>query len=119
MVSRPPDARARDAGFSLLGILPFRVPETLSLLSAFFVLAMAPEGTRSYAEGWRSGFYHVAVGAGVPLGVAHFDYASRRIGVSTFLQLSGEPEADMAEIAKAVGWAKGYRPQLAAPIRLT
>ena len=31
------------AGFSLLGILPFRVPETLSLLSAFFVLAMAPE----------------------------------------------------------------------------
>jgi len=85
----------------------------------FLWLALAPEGTRSHGAGWRSGFYHVAVGASVPLGVAHFDYASRRIGVSTFLQLSGDPEADMAEIAKAVGWAKGYRPQLAAPIRLT
>ncbi len=31
------------AGFSLLGILPVRVPETLTLLTAFFVLAMAPE----------------------------------------------------------------------------
>jgi ATP-binding cassette subfamily C protein CydD len=31
------------AGFSLLGILPVRAPETLTLLSAFFVLAMAPE----------------------------------------------------------------------------
>lgn len=85
----------------------------------FLWLALAPEGTRSRVPGWRSGFYHVAVGAGVPLGLAHFDYASRRIGVSTFLQLSGRPELDMAVIAEAVGWARGYRPELAAPIRLT
>lgn len=30
-------------GFSLLGLLPFRAPETLTLVPAFFVLAMAPE----------------------------------------------------------------------------
>lgn len=30
-------------GFSLLGLLPFPVPETLSLAEAFFVLALAPE----------------------------------------------------------------------------
>ncbi len=30
-------------GFSLLGLLPFPAPEALSLTSAFFVLAMAPE----------------------------------------------------------------------------
>ncbi|PTS80487.1 cysteine ABC transporter permease [Sphingomonas sp. HMWF008] len=30
-------------GFSLLGALPFRAPEPLTLTSAFFVLAMAPE----------------------------------------------------------------------------
>lgn len=82
-------------------------------------LALAPEGTRSRVPGWRSGFYNVCVGADVPLALAHFDFASKRVGVSTCLRLSGDREADMAEIAKAVGWAKGYRPQLAAPIRLT
>jgi hypothetical protein len=82
-------------------------------------LVLAPEGTRSLVPGWRSGFYNVCVGAGVPVALAHFDFASKRIGISTCLQLSGEREADMAEIAKHIGWAKGYRPELAAPITLT
>jgi len=85
----------------------------------FLWLALAPEGTRSRAAGWRSGFYQVVLGAGVPLGLVHFDYAGRRVGMSTFLQLSGNRDADMAEIARRVGWAKGYRPELAAPIRFT
>lgn len=85
----------------------------------FLWLALAPEGTRSRVAGWRSGFYHVAVGADVPLGLAHFDYASKRVGVSTFLRLSGDREADLAAIERHVGWAKGYRPELAAPIKLT
>ncbi len=82
-------------------------------------LVLAPEGTRSLVPGWKSGFYNVCVGASVPVALAHFDFASKRVGISTCLQLSGEREADMAEIAKAVGWAKGYRPELAAPIQLT
>jgi hypothetical protein len=33
----------------------------------FFWLALSPEGTRARTEGWRSGFYQVALGAGVPM----------------------------------------------------
>lgn len=84
----------------------------------FMWLALAPEGTRAWAPGWRSGFYQVAVGAGVPLGLVHLDWGRRRAGVHSFLQLCGQPEADMAEIERRLGTARGCRPQLAAPIRL-
>jgi hypothetical protein len=82
-------------------------------------LVLAPEGTRSRASGWRSGFYNVCIGARVPVALAHFDFAGKRVGISTCLQLSGDREADMAEIARHIGWAKGYRAEFAAPIKLT
>jgi 1-acyl-sn-glycerol-3-phosphate acyltransferase len=84
----------------------------------FYWLVLAPEGTRSWRPAWRSGFYRVTVGAGVPLGLAHIDYGRRRVGVHSCLRLCGEVEADMAEIARRLGPARGYRPQLASPIVL-
>jgi len=35
-----------------------------------------PEGTRRRVEHWKSGFYHIAVGAGVPFQVAAFAVAT-------------------------------------------
>jgi 1-acyl-sn-glycerol-3-phosphate acyltransferase len=84
----------------------------------FYWLVLAPEGTRSWRPAWRSGFYRVTVGAGVPLGLAHIDYGRRRVGVHSCLRLCGEVEADMTEIARRLGPARGYRPQLASPIVL-
>lgn len=84
----------------------------------FLWLALAPEGTRSRIEGWRSGFHRVAVGAGVPVGLAHLDFARRRVGIGSYLLLSGDARSDMAAIAERLGAVKGYRPDLAAPIRL-
>jgi 1-acyl-sn-glycerol-3-phosphate acyltransferase len=84
----------------------------------FLWLALAPEGTRRYVEGWRSGFYHVALEAQVPLGLVCFDYARREVGFRRFLQLGGDPAADMAAIAQGFGSCTGLNPQLAAPIRL-
>ncbi|HEY1393001.1 MAG TPA: hypothetical protein VFV25_06475, partial [Methylibium sp.] len=83
-----------------------------------FWLALAPEGTRSLTEGWRSGFYHVACQARVPLGVAAFDYGSKCIDVDYFLQLSGDARADIAAVAAHLSRVRGCRPELAAPIRL-
>ena len=80
-------------------------------------LALAPEGTRGHAPGWRSGFYHVATAAQVPLGLVFFDYARREVGFRRFLQLSGDAAADMAAIAQGFGAFAGRKPQLAAPIR--
>lgn len=84
----------------------------------FLWLALAPEGTRRYRDAWRSGFHAVAVQAGVPLGLAHFDYDKREVGVVHFLQLSGDPSADMPAIAARLGHHRGRRPEWAAPIRL-
>jgi 1-acyl-sn-glycerol-3-phosphate acyltransferase len=84
----------------------------------FFWLALSPEGTRSYSAHWRSGFYQVALRAGVPLGLAYFDYAQRVVGVDAFIRLSGDVEADLAAIRKRLGHRHGKRPALAAPICL-
>lgn len=82
-------------------------------------LVVAPEGTRKRTEGWRSGFYRVAVQAGVPVGLATIDFATRQIHLNQFVELSGEPAADMAAIADLMGRPQGYRPDNASPIRLT
>ncbi len=84
----------------------------------FMWLALAPEGTRALSHGWRSGFYQVALGAGVPLGLAALDFKRRRVVFNTFLRLSGNATADMAEIARRLGGMQGCRPAWAAPIRL-
>jgi 1-acyl-sn-glycerol-3-phosphate acyltransferase len=84
----------------------------------FCWLALSPEGTRSYSRHWRSGFYQVALKAGVPLGLAYFDFVQRVVGVDTFIRLSGDIDADMATIAAHLGHRQGKKPHLAAPVRL-
>jgi 1-acyl-sn-glycerol-3-phosphate acyltransferase len=64
-----------------------------------FLLALAPEGARERAEHWRSGFYHLALAAKVPLALAFIDYPSREVGVAGYLDLSGDPARDIAAIA--------------------
>lgn len=86
---------------------------------AFFWLALAPEGTRSLVPHWRSGFYPVAFDAGVPLGLVLFDYQRKRVGVDRFVVLSGNREADMAQLADYYReQARGARPEKAGPVRL-
>jgi 1-acyl-sn-glycerol-3-phosphate acyltransferase len=84
----------------------------------FLWLALAPEGTRSRVQGWRSGFYRVALGAAVPLALVHLDYARRRVGIGAFLRLCGDEAADIAAIAAYFAGVTGARPELAAPIRI-
>ncbi|MDC6168571.1 1-acyl-sn-glycerol-3-phosphate acyltransferase [Paucibacter sp. XJ19-41] len=83
-----------------------------------FWLAAAPEGTRSLSAGWRSGAYQVAVQAGVPVGLAYFDFASKTVGLIHFVQLSGNAEADFALMAQYLAGKRGKRPELASPVRL-
>lgn len=62
-------------------------------------LVIAPEGTRSATKGWRSGFYHIALGAGVPIVPAWVNHATMRGGIGPALMPSGDFRADMARIA--------------------
>lgn len=86
--------------------------------SDWFWLALAPEGTRSYKPHWRSGFYHLALAARVPLVIVYFDYARKELGVVDSVRLTGDQEVDMAAIAAAYEGRKGHRPELACPIVL-
>jgi 1-acyl-sn-glycerol-3-phosphate acyltransferase len=83
----------------------------------FMWLALSPEGTRKFQDTWRSGFYHVALAARVPLALVYFDYVEKVVGVDTFVELSGDPEADMALVRRHLGHRIGKRPSQAAPVK--
>lgn len=63
-----------------------------------FVLGLAPEGTRKQVTQWKSGFYHIASGAGVPIVCAYFDYDTRTVGIGPEVFPSGDYESDLARI---------------------
>ena len=84
----------------------------------WFWLALSPEGTRRRSEHWRSGFYHLARRANVPVGLAYFDFARRELGISGFVELSGDVDADMARIAAAYVGRHGRHPERESPIAL-
>ncbi len=86
--------------------------------SDWFWLALAPEGTRSYAPHLRSGFYHLAVTAKVPLLIVYLDYPNKELGVVDSIRLTGDPALDMPAIEAAYRGHLGLHPELAAPIKL-
>lgn len=63
-----------------------------------FILGVAPEGTRRRAPRWKSGFYHVAVGAGVPILLAYLDYSQRVVGLGPVFHPTGDERSDLASI---------------------
>jgi 1-acyl-sn-glycerol-3-phosphate acyltransferase len=62
------------------------------------VLAISPEGTRSYAPHWKSGFYRIALAAQVPIVMGYLDYERRRGGFGPELVPTGDVHEDMEEI---------------------
>jgi hypothetical protein len=59
-------------------------------------LALAPEGTRKKTDHIKSGFYQIAVGAGVPCGLGFIDYRTKTLGIEEFVRFSGDPAEDIA-----------------------
>ena len=62
------------------------------------VMLVTPEATRAKQEEWKTGFYHVAISAGVPIALAYMDYAKKKTGVGKIVYPTGDYEKDMAEI---------------------
>ena len=63
------------------------------------IFAIAPEGTRSSVGRWKTGFYHMAKGANVPLALAYFDFSKRIGGIGKMLNTTENIDADMQAIA--------------------
>lgn len=62
------------------------------------ILALAPEGTRRHVKEWKSGFYHIAVGAGATIVPVALDYSTRTIRFMTAMKPSGDVQRDLLAI---------------------
>ena len=63
-----------------------------------FWLGIAPEGTRKRVERWRSGFWHIARSAGVPIVTAYFNYPDKTIGIGPLFHTSEDMDADLQRL---------------------
>ena len=81
-------------------------------------LVIAPEGTRGSEDYWRSGFYRIATGAGVPLVIAMVDAENKTIVLHDALTFTGEVGADMDEVRARMRTGNGIKPGGASRIRL-
>ncbi len=80
------------------------------------VLAIPPEGTRSLVGEWKSGFWHIAVAADVPLVLSVLDYGKKCVTLPAVLYPGGDYEADLAFIRGYYAGAVGKnRTQFIAP----
>ena len=61
-------------------------------------LVVPPEGTRGKTRYWKTGFYYIAVGAGVPIVMAYMDYERKVSGLGPVFHPTGDIEADMVAI---------------------
>ena len=61
-------------------------------------LVVPPSGTRRQVQYWKTGFYHIARGAGVPIALGFLDYGRKVGGFGPLFQPTGDIESDMAAI---------------------
>jgi len=113
--------------FRALGGIPIRRTERADRVSAMakefsererFALVVPAEATRSWAPHWKSGFYHIARRAEVPIVLGFLDYRRRRGGFGPALLASGDVTRDMDVIRAFYGDKVGKYPEKFGPIRL-
>ena len=90
-----------------------RVAETIGAFNASekLILAVAPEGTRKRVTEWKTGFYHVALGAGVPIVPVAFDYGRKTVRIGPAFRPTGNREADFVELKNFYRGVVAKRPE--------
>lgn len=81
------------------------------------ILAITPEGTRSKVEYWKSGFYHIALKANVPIVMATIDYARKFITCGDMVMATGDMEADIGKIRAFYAGSTARHPERYGEIR--
>jgi len=62
------------------------------------IVGIAPEGTRSNTKYWKTGFYHIAHQAAVPIVFAYLDYDRKVGGLGPMMETMGDIEKDLKVI---------------------
>lgn len=73
------------------------------------ILLIPPEGTRSQVERWKSGFYYVAQGAGVPILLGFVDTSRKQLGFGPLFYPTGDYAADLVAIQEFYRDKRGFR----------
>lgn len=82
-----------------------------------FMLVVTPEGTRQ-GNGWRSGFYRIAMAAGLPVTLGYADGSTKTSGLGPTIELTGDVVADMDRIRDFYRDKTGVRPEYRTEPRL-
>jgi 1-acyl-sn-glycerol-3-phosphate acyltransferase len=82
------------------------------------VLVVPTEGTRSRVDYWKSGFYHIAKGADVPIVPSYLDYGNKRGGFGAAIRPSGDMKHDMQLFRDLYADKLGLYPDFFGPVRL-
>jgi 1-acyl-sn-glycerol-3-phosphate acyltransferase len=99
-----PIDRSKAAGIAEDSARAFRESERL-------MLVIAPEGTRSHSERWKSGFYRIAVAAEVPILLIAFDYRRKVIRLGPLFRPTGDYEKDLPQIQSHFHAGMALRPE--------
>ena len=81
-------------------------------------LVVPVEGTRGYVTHWKSGFYHIARLAGVPIVMSFLDYSRKIGGIGPALVPSGDLRRDMDRLRAFYADKVGKFPEKTSPIQL-
>jgi 1-acyl-sn-glycerol-3-phosphate acyltransferase len=82
------------------------------------VVVVPTEGTRVRADYWKSGFYHIAHGANVPIVPSYLDFGQKRGGFGPALPVSGDLKRDMDLLRGFYAPMQGLYPEQFGPVRL-
>ena len=75
------------------------------------VVLIPPEGTRSKVERWKTGFYHIAHQAGVPIVLGYVDASTKTVGMGPAFIPSANVDQDMLEIQSFYKSKIGVNPE--------
>lgn len=75
------------------------------------VVGLTPEGTRKKVKSWKTGFYHVARGAGVPIVPVYFDYSKKTVGIGPPFYPTSDVDSDIAYLQGLYHAEMGRRPE--------
>ena len=84
-----------------------------------FVLAVQTEGTRKKMPRWKTGFYHIACGAKVPLGFGFNDFPSKTLGIGRLFMPTGDIDHDIKVIREFYADKVGKYPENYSEITFT
>ena len=75
-----------------------------------FIFAISPEGTRKRVSTWKTGFYHVAKGANIPIVMVTLDFGNKQVLVNDPYYLTESMEVDFQYFHKFYKGVEGRNP---------